>query len=164
MRSGILSSIGTNFFSAHVPRSQVLLEDGSSCIRMEDRQTAFHFQAWGKVKPALGESTAQQLQELLRAVTQAREEALRARETAMPPLNEQEVDALLREPLPYGWMAVALGAFFGLVAYATYDLTSLALVEGFPDIVAVVDMAWGTVLTATVAAAGYTAARWISGQ
>lgn len=60
--------------------------------------------------------------------------------------------------------AVALGAFFGLVAYATYDLTSLALVEGFPDIVAVVDMAWGTVLTATVAAAGYTAARWISGQ
>ncbi len=58
--------------------------------------------------------------------------------------------------------AVALGAFFGLVAYATYDLTSLALVEGFPDIVAVVDMAWGTVLTATVAAAGYTAAQWIA--
>ncbi len=62
------------------------------------------------------------------------------------------------------WRAVALGAFFGFVAYATYDLTSLALVKGFPDIVAVVDMAWGTVLTATVAAAGYAAARWLSGH
>mgnify|MGYP002629961863 CR=1 FL=1 len=60
------------------------------------------------------------------------------------------------------WRAVTLGAFFGLVAYATYDLTSLALVKGFPDIVAVVDMAWGTVLTATVATAGYTAARWFA--
>ena len=57
--------------------------------------------------------------------------------------------------------AVALGAFFGLVAYATFDLTSLALVKGFPDIVAVVDMAWGTVLSASVAAAGYAAARWV---
>lgn len=57
--------------------------------------------------------------------------------------------------------AVALGAFFGLVAYATYDLTSLALVKGFPDIVAVVDMAWGTALSASVAAAGYAAARWV---
>lgn len=62
------------------------------------------------------------------------------------------------------WRAVALGAFFGLVAYATYDLTSLALVAGFPDIVAVVDLAWGTVLSGTVAAAGYTAARWLSGH
>lgn len=60
------------------------------------------------------------------------------------------------------WRAVALGAFFGFVAYATFDLTSLALVKGFPDIVAVVDMAWGTVLTATVAAAGFAAARWVS--
>ncbi|MCC7242628.1 MAG: DUF2177 family protein [Acidobacteria bacterium] len=56
---------------------------------------------------------------------------------------------------------VALGAFFGLVAYATFDLTSLALVKGFPNIVAVVDMAWGTVLSAIVAAAGYAAARWV---
>lgn len=59
------------------------------------------------------------------------------------------------------WRAVALGAFFGLVAYATYDLTSLALLSGFPTVVAVVDLAWGTVLSATVAAAGYAAARWI---
>ncbi len=57
--------------------------------------------------------------------------------------------------------AVVLGAFFGFVAYATYDLTSLALVKGFTDLVAVVDMTWGTVLTATVAAAGYAAARWV---
>lgn len=58
------------------------------------------------------------------------------------------------------WRAVALGAFFGFVAYATFDLTCLALFKGFPDIVVVVDMAWGTVLSATVAAAGFTAARW----
>jgi uncharacterized membrane protein len=51
--------------------------------------------------------------------------------------------------------AVLFGAFFGLTAYATYDLTSLALIRDFPTLVAVVDMAWGTLLTAAVAAAGY---------
>ena len=55
--------------------------------------------------------------------------------------------------------AVLLGAFFGLTAYATYDLTSLALIRDFPALVAVVDMAWGAFLTAVVAAAGYGAGR-----
>lgn len=45
------------------------------------------------------------------------------------------------------------GALFGLVAYATYDLTNAATLRGWPTIVVVVDMAWGTVLSATVAAA-----------
>lgn len=58
--------------------------------------------------------------------------------------------------------AVVLGAFLGLVAYATYDLTSLALTKGFPRIVAVVDMLWGTSIAATVAAIGYGAARWLA--
>lgn len=58
--------------------------------------------------------------------------------------------------------AVALGAFLGLVAYATYDLTSLALIKGFPRIVAVVDMVWGTSIAATIAAVGYGAARWLA--
>ncbi|MEO6238585.1 MAG: DUF2177 family protein [Vicinamibacterales bacterium] len=58
-------------------------------------------------------------------------------------------------------MLVALGAFFGLAAYATDDPTSLARVKGFPDMVAVVDLAWGTALSASVAAAGYTPARWV---
>lgn len=55
--------------------------------------------------------------------------------------------------------ALALGAFFGLAAYATFDLTSLALIRNFPVTVVVADLAWGMLLTATAAAAGYLAAR-----
>lgn len=54
-----------------------------------------------------------------------------------------------------------LGGFFGLVAYATFDLTSLALFEDFPVVVAVVDMIWGTVLSAVVCAAGFQVGRWL---
>lgn len=50
--------------------------------------------------------------------------------------------------------AAALGAVFGLAAYAAFDLTSLALLKGFPSGVVPVDLAWGVVLTASVAAAG----------
>ena len=53
--------------------------------------------------------------------------------------------------------AVVLGAFFGLAAYAAYDLTSLALIKDYPLVAAVVDLAWGTVLSATVSAAAYAA-------
>lgn len=56
--------------------------------------------------------------------------------------------------------AVLLGAFFGLVTYATYDLTNHATVKGWPWIVTVVDMTWGTVLAASVSAAAYLAGRW----
>lgn len=55
--------------------------------------------------------------------------------------------------------AAALGAVFGLAAYAAFDLTSLALLKDFPSKVVLVDLAWGTVLTAAVSAAGYLAAR-----
>ncbi len=51
--------------------------------------------------------------------------------------------------------AVGLGALFGFVAYATYDLTNLATLKGFPTKVVVVDMIWGTLLTATVAGVAY---------
>ena len=51
------------------------------------------------------------------------------------------------------WDAAWRGAIFGLVAYATYDLTNAATLRGWPSIVTVVDMAWGTVLTAAVASA-----------
>jgi uncharacterized membrane protein len=40
------------------------------------------------------------------------------------------------------------GAFFGLVAYATYDLTNLATLRDWPVLVTVVDILWGAVLTA----------------
>ena len=46
--------------------------------------------------------------------------------------------------------ALFRGAAFGLVAYATWDLTSLAVIEGFPAAIVPIDMAWGAVLAATV--------------
>jgi uncharacterized membrane protein len=60
--------------------------------------------------------------------------------------------ALERGSLGY---AIGMGAFFGLVAYATYDLTNLAVLRGFPTMVAVVDMAWGAVVTASTSAAAF---------
>ena len=39
--------------------------------------------------------------------------------------------------------ALAAGAFFGFVAYATYDLTNLATIEGWPLFVTVIDLIWG---------------------
>lgn len=49
-----------------------------------------------------------------------------------------------------------LGSLFGLVAYATYDLTNQVTLKGWPFIVTLVDMAWGTVLTAFVSVASVT--------
>jgi len=57
--------------------------------------------------------------------------------------------------------AMALGAFFGLVAYATFDLTCMALFRDFPLVVVAVDLAWGAVLTGTVSAAGFLLGRWL---
>jgi uncharacterized membrane protein len=53
------------------------------------------------------------------------------------------------------------GALFGLLAYATYDLTNLATIQGWPWEIAVVDMVWGTVITGTVSVLGYYAGRLI---
>lgn len=55
--------------------------------------------------------------------------------------------------------AVALGAFFGLVTYAAYDLTNLATLEGFPLRMVVVDMVWGTVLCAAVSTVTFLASK-----
>jgi uncharacterized membrane protein len=51
--------------------------------------------------------------------------------------------------------ALALGSMLGLVSYAAFDLTGLATLQGFPRTMAIVDLAWGTVLTATVSAVTY---------
>lgn len=47
--------------------------------------------------------------------------------------------------------ALLQGALFGLVAYATYDLTNLAVINGFTVKIALIDMVWGSLLSATVA-------------
>lgn len=55
--------------------------------------------------------------------------------------------------------AIGYGAFFGLAAYAAFDLTGLALLKGFPVSAALVDLVWGAVLSATVSAAVVLSAR-----
>ena len=46
--------------------------------------------------------------------------------------------------------ALFAGATFGFVTYATFDLTALALLKDWPLFITVVDLAWGTVLSASV--------------
>jgi uncharacterized membrane protein len=53
------------------------------------------------------------------------------------------------------------GALFGLVAYATYDLTNLATLSGWPLSVTIVDLAWGAAITCATALAGRAVARRI---
>jgi uncharacterized membrane protein len=58
--------------------------------------------------------------------------------------------------------ALAKGALFGFFAYATYDLTNLATLKLWSLKVSLLDMAWGTLLTALTAAAGTAAALAVS--
>jgi len=51
--------------------------------------------------------------------------------------------------------ALLFGALFGLVCYATYDLTNLAVARDWPLLVTIVDMIWGTILGALVSFATY---------
>ena len=51
-------------------------------------------------------------------------------------------------------IAAVKGALFGLFAYATYDLTNLATLKVWSLKISVMDIAWGTVLTAAAASAG----------
>jgi uncharacterized membrane protein len=57
--------------------------------------------------------------------------------------------------LERGRPAVAAGrcALFGLIAYATYDLTNQATLEGWPWTVTLADLAWGTVASGIAGAA-----------
>jgi uncharacterized membrane protein len=58
------------------------------------------------------------------------------------------------------WIAAAWrGAFFGLCAYGTYDLTNLATLRGWPATLSAVDIAWGTVASAAAATVAFQAAR-----
>lgn len=55
--------------------------------------------------------------------------------------------------------AVGFGAVLGFAAYGTYDFTNLATLKNWPVIVTVVDLVWGTVVTAASATGGYLALR-----
>ena len=54
-----------------------------------------------------------------------------------------------------------LGALFGLITYATYDLTNLATVKNWPWIVTCVDMCWGMILASPVSYVGYLVGQWL---
>ncbi len=60
--------------------------------------------------------------------------------------------------------ALLNGAVLGFVAYATYDLTNQATLAIWSSKLTVVDIIWGTVLTASAATAGYFAAVFASGR
>ena len=53
------------------------------------------------------------------------------------------------------------GALFGFFCYATFDLTSLALLKHWSWPVAIVDVAWGSFVTAVSSTAGLLVANWL---
>lgn len=56
----------------------------------------------------------------------------------------------------HSWMhALVFGALFGLITYATYDLTNLATLKDWPLFVTIVDMIWGATLAASVSLITY---------
>jgi uncharacterized membrane protein len=63
--------------------------------------------------------------------------------------------ATWQSTLPYG-------ALFGLFCYATFDLTSLSLLKHWSWPVAVVDVSWGSFVTAVSSTAGLLIANWLA--
>ena len=58
--------------------------------------------------------------------------------------------------------AILLGGLFGFFTYGTYDVTNYATLRDWPVSVVVVDIVWGTLLSAVSATAGYTVTRLMS--
>jgi uncharacterized membrane protein len=54
------------------------------------------------------------------------------------------------------------GALFGTFCYATFDLTSLALLKHWSWAVAALDIGWGAVVTAVSSTAGLFVADWLA--
>jgi uncharacterized membrane protein len=57
--------------------------------------------------------------------------------------------------------AVTLGALFGFFTYATYDLTNLATLKGWPITIVFIDIIWGSVLTGIVSTAGFYIVKYV---
>ena len=60
--------------------------------------------------------------------------------------------------------ALLNGAVLGFVAYATYDLTNQATLSLWSTRLTIIDLCWGTTLTAVASVGGYFAARWVEGR
>ena len=56
----------------------------------------------------------------------------------------------------HSWVhALVFGALFGLITYATYDLTNLATLKEWPLLLTVVDLIWGTILASSISLITY---------
>ena len=60
--------------------------------------------------------------------------------------------------------ALSRGALFGCIAYATYDLTNQATLQGWSVAVTLADLAWGTTVSALAATGGYLIAGFVRGD
>jgi uncharacterized membrane protein len=61
------------------------------------------------------------------------------------------------------WQSTLLyGALFGLFCYATFELTSLSLLKHWSWRVAVVDICWGSLVTALSSTSGLLVANWLT--
>lgn len=61
------------------------------------------------------------------------------------------------------WPSTLLyGALFGLFCYATFELTSLALLKHWTWAVVLVDVSWGTFVTAAASTLGLLVADWLA--
>ena len=60
------------------------------------------------------------------------------------------------------WKAALMGALFGFFAYATYDLTNLAVIKDWPVGLTFIDLAWGTMVSGIAATAGKLALNYLN--
>jgi uncharacterized membrane protein len=51
--------------------------------------------------------------------------------------------------------ALLYGGLFGFIAYATYDLTNLSTIKDWPIKITVIDLVWGTAVSALTSVTGY---------
>jgi len=54
-----------------------------------------------------------------------------------------------------GLKCLQLGLLFGLICYSTYDLTNLATIKNWPLSITIIDLTWGSCVTAMTALISY---------
>jgi uncharacterized membrane protein len=63
------------------------------------------------------------------------------------------------------WQSTVLyGALFGLFCYATFELTSMSMLRDWSWAVVIVDIAWGSFVTAVASTAGLLVANWLTSK
>ena len=67
------------------------------------------------------------------------------------------IPALSKQSLSH---ALIYGALFGFFCYMTYDLTNLAVIRDFPTRLALIDVAWGSLVTAGVSGLIFKLGEW----